>query len=361
MPNPAIESDMPVRPEPSAQPAVEGTRGTAIGPHHTQQPGGHLMGRLRRMEVLDLLIERISREASVEAMMDVALWALLHALGAEGAAIVGPRAAGCAAEVLHACGPGAQAAADTALLMLAQRDGKRLDRTPDGRLLMLVVWPTRFGAQDGLVFWRAANGLAWVEEDIQLASAAAGVIRIILDHEAVSYEMAHQARVDPLTELMNRHAFLAELHRHVTRLDREQAPGTMIVIDLDGLKLANDRFGHRAGDRLLMHVADRLRRLVRPNDLVARVGGDEFAVWLSGVDHMTAAERADMLCKTAPGELQALLPAPAVIVGLSIGIATRQAGSREAVEEILRRADSAMYQVKCAGRGHWRVWLGDRL
>jgi diguanylate cyclase (GGDEF)-like protein len=371
MPDPAIESDIPGRPEPSAQAPVKSFRGTGVAPHDAELPEGHLtgghvmggqvMGRLRRMEVLDLLIERIGREASVEAMMDVALWTLLHALGAEGAAIVGPRAAGCEAEVLHACGPGTQAAADTALLLLARRDAKPLDRAPDGRLLMLVVCPTRFGAQHGLVFWRAANGLAWAGEDIELAGAAAGVVRIILDHEAVSYAMAHQARTDPLTGLMTRGAFIEELRRHVTRLDREQAPGTMIVIDLDGFKLANDRFGHTAGDRILMHVADRLRRLVRPNDLISRMGGDQFAVWLSGADHMTAAERADMLCKTMPGELQALLAAPAITVGLSIGIATRQAGSREPVEEILRRADSAMYQARHTGRGQWRVWLGDQL
>ncbi|HEX2943644.1 MAG TPA: GGDEF domain-containing protein, partial [Rhodopila sp.] len=162
-----------------------------------------------------------------------------------------------------------------------------------------------------------------------------------------------------LTELLNRRAFLDELRRHIGRLDRENAPGTMMFIDLDGFKSVNDRLGHAMGDSILSHVAERLRRLVRPNDLVARLGGDEFAVWLSGADHLTAAERADLLCKTMPSELQGLLPEVIADVGLSVGIATRDAGSQESIEDVMRRADSAMYEVKRNGRGHWRVSLRE--
>ena len=81
-----------------------------------------------------------------------------------------------------------------------------------------------------------------------------------------------------------------------------------MFVDLDAFKSVNDRLGHGMGDQVLVHFADMLRKLVRPSDLITRLGGDEFAVWLSGADHMTAAERADHLCKTAPLELQEILP-----------------------------------------------------
>jgi diguanylate cyclase (GGDEF)-like protein len=108
------------------------------------------------------------------------------------------------------------------------------------------------------------------------------------------------------------------------------------------------------GDQLLRHGAELLRRTFQPTDLVARLGGDEFAVWLNGADHMTAAERAEQLRVEAP-RASADLAGDAGNVAFSIGIATRQPGSGEEIEELMRRADLAMYEVKRAGRGHWRV------
>ena len=124
-----------------------------------------------------------------------------------------------------------------------------------------------------------------------------------------------------------------------------------------GLKRVNDDLGHAMGDAMLTCVADMLRKLVRPFDLVARLDGNEFAVWLSGADHMTAAERADYLCRSAPIVLQAVVPVELKGLGLSIGIATRRAGSDEPIQDLIQRADDAMNEVKRSGRGHWRVSL----
>jgi diguanylate cyclase (GGDEF)-like protein len=98
-----------------------------------------------------------------------------------------------------------------------------------------------------------------------------------------------------------------------------------------------------------------LRNTVRPTDLIARLGGDEFALWLNGADHMTAAERADHLCQTVPRELREIIGEDGPGTGMSIGIATREVGSNEPIDSLMRRADMAMYEVKRAGRGHWRV------
>ena len=92
----------------------------------------------------------------------------------------------------------------------------------------------------------------------------------------------------------------------------------------------NDRLGHEVGDEVLVRTASILRKTVRPSDLVARLGGDEFALWMDGADHMTAAERAEHLCAEVPRELREIAgdggPSPTI----SIGIATREAGSRRA-------------------------------
>ena len=167
--------------------------------------------------------------------------------------------------------------------------------------------------------------------------------------------MARQARTDPLTGLLNRRAFLEEMARHIDRLDREEQPGTLMFADLDYFKPVNDRLGHEAGDEVLVRTANILRKAVRPSDLVARLGGDEFALWMDGADHMTAAERAEYLCAEVPRELREIAGDGGPPPTISIGIATREAGSHEPVDSLLRRADHAMYEVKRAGRGHWRV------
>jgi diguanylate cyclase (GGDEF)-like protein len=182
---------------------------------------------------------------------------------------------------------------------------------------------------------------------------------MILEYEALRREMALQARTDPLTGLLNRRAFVEEMTRQIARLDRAGEPGTLMFVDLDAFKAVNDRLGHGTGDRVLVRIADILRTLVRPFDLITRLGGDEFAVWLSGADHMTAAERADHLCKTVPAELLAILPEAFPKLGVSVGIATRRPGSEESIEDLTRRADMAMYEVKRSGRRHWRVALLD--
>jgi diguanylate cyclase (GGDEF)-like protein len=178
---------------------------------------------------------------------------------------------------------------------------------------------------------------------------------MVLEHVAIQMEMQRQARTDPLTGLLNRRAFMEELHRHIERLEREEQPGTLMFCDLDFFKPVNDRLGHEVGDQVLMRTAELLRKAVRPTDLVARLGGDEFAVWMNGADHMTAAERAEHLCTEVPRELREIACDGAPSPSVSIGIATREAGSDEPADNLLRRADQAMYEVKRTGRGHWYV------
>jgi len=338
--------------------AFRGARVVGIDVDDLDAPHTALSSRLRHGEVLEHVLARVGQETDADRMMDVALWSIMHALEAEGAAVLATLSEDGPIELIHECGPGAFAISDAAAGLLAKHLREpEMTAASDGRLILVFACPSRFSARAGLAIWRAPSGRPWSSEEAALGTSATGVVRMILDYEAMLQRMAEQARTDHLTGLDNRRAFMEEMGRQLLRLNRDPAPGTLMFLDLDAFKAVNDRFGHAVGDALLVSLADTLRRLVRPTDLIARLGGDEFAVWLSGADHMTAAERAEHLCSSTPASLAQALPEPSPGLGLSIGIATRAAGSSETTHDLMKRADLAMYDVKRGGGGHWRVAL----
>ena len=334
---------------------VVGVRGFGIDVTEQDGQEAQIAASLRRGEVLDHILWRMGREVLAPGMMRGALDALLNALGAEGAAVI-EMPADAAPTMPHQAGGGGEAVLGVAASLLDARwPGPAQIAAADGRQVLVASCQTRFGERAGLALWRTAGTRAWDGEERLLAASAANLIRFVLEHEAIQREMALQARTDPLTGLLNRRAFLEEIVRHAERLDREELPGTLMFADLDNFKAVNDRLGHEMGDQVLQYTAALLRKVVRPSDLVARLGGDEFAVWLNGADQFIAAERAEQLRTQAPRELGEVVAHEVPRLGVSIGIATRRAGSRESIDSVMRRADMAMYEVKHEGRGHWRV------
>ena len=160
-----------------------------------------------------------------------------------------------------------------------------------------------------------------------------------------------QIGIDRLTGIPNRRWFLDQADRHIERLTVDNLVGTLSLIDIDDLRRVNLMQGRAAGDRVLVRMAGELRAMARPGDLVARVGADEFAVWQDGVDHFTAAERAESL---RTRRLFADLP-DGHGMRFSIGIATRVPGSTEDVRTLLRRAHMAAREIKANGGGGWLV------
>lgn len=335
---------------------IIGARG--IGVDVTAQEGHdtQVAAALRRGEVVDHILWCMRQEVLAPRMMQAVLSGLANALGAEGASVVDIIGGGVGPILLHRAGGGAEAVVGTAArLLLDDAGGGAQAIAPDGRQVLACTCQTRFGEHAGLVLWRQPGARGWNGEDHVVAASAATIVRVVLEHEAIQREMARLARTDPLTGLLNRRAFLEELTRHIDRLDREEAPGTLMFTDLDNFKLINDQLGHDIGDRALCAVASLLRDAVRPTDLVARLGGDEFAMWLNGADHMTAAERAERLRIDGPRRLAEVTGVHTPALTMSIGIATRQARGGEEIDALMRRADTVMYEVKRSGRGHWRV------
>ncbi|HEX8929174.1 MAG TPA: EAL domain-containing protein, partial [Actinomycetota bacterium] len=171
-----------------------------------------------------------------------------------------------------------------------------------------------------------------------------GTIEDITDRLAFESRLAHQAVHDPLTGLPNR-ALLAE---HVAARFR---PGdgrlACIFLDLDNFKVVNDSLGHAAGDQLLVELARRLEATVRPGDLVARFGGDEFVVVCQDLTEETAVALAERIgaALRLPVTLGGVELRPAASVGVTV-----QTAEHAASEELIRDCDIAMYQAKAGGK-----------
>lgn len=156
--------------------------------------------------------------------------------------------------------------------------------------------------------------------------------------------LALLAETDPLTGIANRRRFFRSAEHEALRAKRHGTPWSVLWIDLDHFKAINDTFGHDTGDAVLRTVADRLRRHLRDVDLVARVGGEEFAVLLPATDTQGAAVVAQRLRASIENE-----PAPTGSpVTCSLGVA--EAARGEALANVCRRADAALYEAKQAGR-----------
>lgn len=160
--------------------------------------------------------------------------------------------------------------------------------------------------------------------------------------------LEHLSQHDGLTGLLNRRAIEALLDREAQRLERFNQPFSILLIDIDHFKLVNDRFGHPAGDQVLVEVARRLEAEAREVDHVARYGGEEFCVLLPHTEHEGALQAAERLregvCARPIAWGQSMVP-----VTISMGLVCAN-DPRESLQSLLRRADEALYQAKEGGR-----------
>ncbi len=227
----------------------------------------------------------------------------------------------------------------------------------DGVLTALVIAPF------GLSIY-AVRRLHEVRREAELRRLAQAEARMLAVHDA-------------LTGLPNRRRLAEGLHAALARARRDGGAVAALLVDLDRFKPVNDLRGHAAGDRLLQMVAERLRDAAREVDIVARLGGDEFVVAaylgatpampnsLAGDDAAWAEDAQDAAARLARRVVAALEQpfdlgdaAMPVLVGASVGVALAPDGEGQ-VEELLRRADVAMYRAKAEGRGCFRFFEAE--
>ncbi|WP_166398204.1 putative bifunctional diguanylate cyclase/phosphodiesterase [Rubrobacter marinus] len=179
--------------------------------------------------------------------------------------------------------------------------------------------------------------------------------RDLSERKTLEEQIFHQAFHDGLTGLPNRALFLDRLGHALARLTRNVEPLAVLLMDLDNFKVVNDSMGPEAGDTLLAEVAARVKDCVRPQDTVARMGGDEFAVLLEDVQDLKGAVR---VAERVTEALEAPFPVGGreLFVSLSIGVAVGATGGESSVE-LLRAADLALRGAKTSeGGARYRVF-----
>jgi diguanylate cyclase (GGDEF)-like protein len=162
------------------------------------------------------------------------------------------------------------------------------------------------------------------------------------------------AAVDWLTDLYNRRHFETLARRELARSQRYLRPLSLLIVDVDHFKAVNDRFGHATGDRVLQAAATACQRIKRDADVVARIGGDEFAVILPETTNAAAAQFAERL-RQELSECPISVNGESFPITVSIGIAGASVGT-SGIETLLGDADQALYQAKTAGRNRVVVW-----
>jgi diguanylate cyclase (GGDEF)-like protein len=212
-------------------------------------------------------------------------------------------------------------------------DSSRIDELADGRFVLLTRQPMEGGG--------------WLS-----------IIEDITERRRAEAEIVHLARHDALTGLANRAEFNAKLEEASRRLKRGGGAVTVMMLDLDKFKAVNDTLGHPAGDQLLVEVGQRLQSTLRETDVLARLGGDEFAIIQEGGpgQHEGAIALALRIISavTQPFDLNGHKAS----VGTSIGIVLAPDHGTEP-DELLKKADLALYDVKAAGRNDFRVFQSE--
>ncbi|WP_354290609.1 diguanylate cyclase [Sphingomonas sp. PvP055] len=206
------------------------------------------------------------------------------------------------------------------------------------------------------------DGRRWFEASIRAVTAQGeslgivGSIRDISDRKSLELSLTREARLDPLTGLANRRAFLEQLEQRcgsITSGLPNPWTGSLAILDLDYFKRINDRYGHPAGDAVLQAVATEAMRFCRSHDLVARIGGEEFCVIFGGATMADAETAADRLRQAIRALRIPVDGGQTITVTASIGLAEIVPGT--AAAEILKRADTALYEAKRQGRDRLRI------
>jgi diguanylate cyclase (GGDEF)-like protein len=193
----------------------------------------------------------------------------------------------------------------------------------------------------------------FTREDIALAELVGQLVGASIGNIALFERIQHQARTDGLTGLTNHRTFYEVLERELWRSRRYGEKISLIMVDVDNLKQINDRYGHRAGDKVIKEVSQRIQGAVRQIDTAARYGGDEFAIILPNTSLSDAVVVAERMVTVVSGT-------PVVCrkdeIPISISVGLGQYDAEDTPDDITSRSDKALYSAKQAGKNTFKIF-----
>lgn len=190
------------------------------------------------------------------------------------------------------------------------------------------------------------------------AKYAVGTGTDITEYKGFELRLKYLADHDPLTDLFNRSRFLEELERELACAQRYGRQGALLVLDVDNFKYINDVLGHQEGDRLLASLAEVMKKRLRKTDIIARMGGDEFAIFLSNISSSNAQSVAQQIIELVRCHIRIFNEQSAGIT-VSVGIAILPEHG-DTTTALLACADLAMYQAKETGRNRVCIYTPDQ-
>lgn len=221
--------------------------------------------------------------------------------------------------------------------------------------LFLLLRPALFAlgeAQGGASLVAQISYLVVLELLVATLFMAFGTL--MLANEFTHNELRHLAEIDPLTNIFNRRAFFTLLNKALHQAQRSGAGLAVLVVDLDHFKKINDSCGHQGGDEVLRHFVHLASQCLRQQDVIGRLGGEEFAIFLPGVDAKSAQAVAERLRATVAAR-PATTHQGSRTLTISLGLTLCIPG--DSPDTVLHRADQAMYQAKEQGRNRVALLL----
>ncbi len=310
------------------------------------------LAHTRTREQITHDIARILHDSlSVENELNAACRAITHALGAQGTAFLRRRRGSwsLAAHYGSDVPPSSTILAETVTTL-----GDTLTLDSDQHSWMISRTRDDNAVTGAIVIWQSLGRAHWNKDDTELAGRVAEQLGTVWSDLDDRLRLKERAEKDGLTGLHNQRSFSEQVDRRITQRlgSGETLDMALINIDLDNFKLINDTLGHHTGDEVLRRFAKKLESHVRPGDLVGRVGGDEFLVWLERVDEHSARTVAERIVKSA-ADIAATLPPLERPLGASVGIA--MIAPNDDFASLIHRADETMYKAKKSGKGRAEI------
>ncbi len=349
-----ILSCVPLMSEEDGKQLWKGTRGVCRNVTEERENESALARARRREQHLNYIVSTIRDELEPHNMLNAAAAATARALGVAGCRIY---RRGDENKFMIAAEHGNTKGLDNLDAQFAPLEsGDHAAEITIGKWQVLATATNyRQRVNGALSIWKAAGDDGWEDDHQLLISDIANQLGIANEQISNHERIVALSRTDSMTGLLNRRAFYEEeLPRRVNRLERNREKAALFYIDLDNFKQVNDIRGHQAGDDALLFLRDLLMEMSRPGDVIARLGGDEFAMWLDGISEEVTEDRAARLIK-ASKKMRKFSGDDDHPLGISVGVAMFDPDIDESLDDLMARADAAMYEVKNKGKGNYHM------